>query len=185
MGYQILAHDAFSTGLSLDSLTGYDEDFLLGEGRPLLAEYPKKKPVFPVENVGTARGPKQPDKSNPALVDLFGSLEGPLVSSKKLADLVAKHTKKVELLPVVLGKHKEPYFILNVLSQVTCPGVEEDQPESGKPALVKAMLKSGAIPAGEAMVHVAGSHVYLLRDDLAQAVTDAACIGISLTPLGR
>lgn len=172
--------------MGLKPLTGYDEDFLLGEGRSLLKNYPKKNgPIFPTETAGTVRGPRKPDKSNPTLVDLFSSLEGPLVASKKLADLVAKSSASVELLPVGLARHKEPYFILNVLAQLTCAGLQPDMLESDKRAQVQAKVKPSAIPAREAMVHVAESHVYLVRDDLAEVLVGAGCTGMTLTPLGR
>lgn len=183
LGFDIFAHDIGSTGLSLESLQGYDEDFLLGDGRPLLATYPKKKPVFPWKNAGLLRGPRKPAKTAPFFVDVFDSLEGVLVVSERCRAIVAAHDSEVEALPVTMKGEKAPYFMLNVLAPVPCKGVKKATIESGKPAVVGKNLKSSQLPAKRAFLQVAESSVYLARRDLCEALVAAGITGFETTPL--
>jgi hypothetical protein len=123
--YVIWQHALVPNACALDSLEGFDDDYLLAEGVKLEDEFPS--------DVYFKMDPDSPHDT--LLVDSLYNTHSELIFSQKLKNFICDlGLNNVEFLPVKIMDHKgkfvaEPYFIFNVLEHQDCLNIEESGAE--------------------------------------------------------
>jgi hypothetical protein len=192
--FVLLQNDVFGSGLKLLDLKGYDNDFLLGRGDSLLAEYPKKTPTYQVEiQKSTSRGPggRHKVKLETALTDSLVCQDATVrVVSEKMMQVISAAEKQVEFLPVQIKGFKEPYFIANLLNHIPCLDVakcgNQKLNEQGQLPFApkKLVVKAASIPSERALFQVKEfSEFFLVRNDVAAKMKEAHLTGMEFMEL--
>lgn len=195
--FSVLKQDIWSGGLKLDQLKGYDEDFLLNTDQSLAKDYPDNVTYTVDKEPVTRSGPERSGragktKASTTLTDALQNNDDNLVVSDRMGKLIRKNERHVELLPVTIKGHKDPYFIANLLAHVSCL----DAKKSGARTLpgpggveriagVKRLaIRAKDLPADRALFRIKEyPSVILVRDDLAKAFEAAELTGLEFVAI--
>ncbi len=192
--------------VQLTEMTGFEDNFLLGSGTAVGAEYPKNV-GFKVEGRAQARpGPSRSGasgkmKAGANLPDSLRNQDSVLVVSDRLSAILSAAEKKLELLPVkISSKPPAAYFIVNALEHIDCldhaksdttwgDGLKQPKMKDGKVADRIWEVKKGAhldpheVPAGRRFFQVARLEgVWFARKALADELIASGVTGLRVRP---